>query len=151
MSNSKLITERISRAVYGIIGFTLGLISLTMIGSAIYDIWSSLHEKTLLTKALLDAVGFIVIGTAVFDVSRFLMEEEVFKVHGDETSIKQRVTLIKFLVIIIIAISLEALVFVFSAAKKDISLLVYPTLLLFSAVFLVIGLGVYQKMTREEK
>ncbi len=151
MNTKKSISEKISRTVYGLISLSLGFISLTMIGSALYDIWASLHEQTLLTKALLDAVGFIVIGTAVFDVSRFLMEEEVFKVHGEETSNKQRTTLIKFLVIIIIAVSLEALVFVFSAAKKDISLLVYPTFLLLTAVMFVIGLGVYQKMTREEK
>ncbi len=151
MYPSKSISEKINRTVYGIISLSLGFISLTMIGSAIYDIWTSLHEQTLLTKSLLDAVGFIVIGTAVFDVSRFLMEEEVFKVHGEETNIKQRTTLIKFLVIIIIAVSLEALVFVFSAAKKDISLLIYPTFLLLTAVMFVIGLGVYQKMTKEEK
>jgi uncharacterized membrane protein YjfL (UPF0719 family) len=151
MNTSKSITEKISRTVYGLISLSLGFISLTMIGSALYDIWTSLHEQTLLTNALLDAVGFIVIGTAVFDVSRFLMEEEVFKVHGEETSMKQRITLIKFLVIIIIAVSLEALVFVFSAAKKDISLLVYPTFLLLTAVMFVIGLGVYQKMTKEEQ
>lgn len=151
MNISKLITERISRTVYGLISLSLGIISLTMIVYALYDIWASLHEKTLLTKALLDAVGFIVIGTAIFDVSRFLMEEEVFKVHGEETAIKQRVILIKFLVIIIIAVTLEALVFVFSSAKKDISLLVYPTFLLLTSVMLVIGLGVYQKMTLEEK
>ncbi|MGC9351259.1 MAG: general glycosylation pathway protein [Sulfurovum sp.] len=151
MNTSKSITEKISRTVYGIISLSLGFISLTLIGSTLYDIWASLYEQTLLTKALLDAVGFIVIGTAVFDVSRFLMEEEVFKVHGEETSIKQRITLIKFLVIITIAVSLEALVFVFSAAKKDISLLVYPTFLLLTAVMFVIGLGVYQKMTREEQ
>ncbi|MEJ2372503.1 MAG: general glycosylation pathway protein [Sulfurimonas sp.] len=150
MRTKKLISEKISQTVYGIISLSLGLISLTMIGSALYDIWASLHEKTLLTKALLDAVGFIVIGTAVFDVSRFLMEEEVFKVHGEETIMKQKTTLVKFLIIIIIAVSLEALVFVFSAAKKDISLLVYPTFLLLTAVMFVIGLGVYQKMTREE-
>ena len=151
MNTSQLISERVSQTVYGLISLSLGLISLTMIVSALYDIWTSLHEQTLLTKSLLDAVGFIVIGTAVFDVSRFLMEEEVFKVHGEETNMKQRVTLIKFLVIIIIAVSLEALVFVFSAAKKDVSLLVYPTFLLFTAVLLVIGLGVYQRMTREEQ
>lgn len=151
MNISKLITERISRTVYGLISLSLGIISLTMIVYALYDIWASLHEKMLLTKALLDAVGFIVIGTAIFDVSRFLMEEEVFKVHGEETVEKQRVILVKFLIIIIIAVTLEALVFVFSAAKKDISLLVYPTFLLLTAVMLVIGLGVYQKMTREEK
>ncbi len=151
MSISKSITENISRTVYGIISLSLGLISLTMIGSALYNIWASISEQTLLTKALLDAVGFIVIGTAVFDVSRFLMEEEVFKIHGEETSMKQRTTLIKFLIIIILAVSLEALVFVFSAAKKDVSLLVYPTFLMLTAVLLVVGLGIYQKMTREEQ
>jgi hypothetical protein len=137
--------------MYTLISLSLGLISLTMIGSGLYNIWLSIYENVQLTTALLDAVGLIVIGTAVFDVSRFLIEEEVFKVHGDETNMKQRTTLIKFLVIIIIAVLLEALVFVFSSAKKDISLLVYPTFLLLTAVFLVIGLGVYQKMTREEQ
>ena len=151
MNTPKQISEKINGAVYGFISLSLGVISLTMIGSALYEIWNSLHEKTLLTKSLLDAVGFIVIGTAVFDVSRFLMEEEVFKIHGEETSLKQRTTLIKFLVIITIAVSLEALVFVFTAAKKDISLLVYPTFLLLTAVMFVVGLGVYQKMTREEQ
>ncbi|UFH58277.1 general glycosylation pathway protein [Sulfurovum mangrovi] len=151
MGISKLITDKISRTVYGLISLSLGIISLAMIVSSLYSIWTSLHEQMLFTNSLLDAVGFIVIGTAIFDVSRFLMEEEVFKVHGEETSMKQRMILIKFLVIIIIAISLEALVFVFSAAKKDISLLVYPTFLLLTAVMLVIGLGVYQRMTKEEK
>lgn len=151
MSTSRPITEKISRIVYSLISLSLGIISITMIFSALHGVWDSLHEPTLLTKALLDAVGFIVIGTAVFDVSRFLMEEEVLKVHGEETSMKQRTTLIKFLVIIVIAVSLEALVFVFSAAKKDISLLVYPTFLLLTAVMLVIGLGVYQKLTQGEK
>lgn len=149
MKISQHLSEKISRSVYALISVSLGLISLTMIFSALYDIWTSLHEKTLLTKSLLDAVGFIVIGTAVFDVSRFLMQEEVSKIHGEETVMKQRATLIKFLVIIIIAVSLEALVFVFSAAKKDVSLLVYPTFLLLSAVLLVIGLGIYHRMTRE--
>jgi len=151
VNTSKYISEKISGTVYSIISLSLGLISLTMIGSALYNIWTSLHEPTLLTNSLLDAVGLIVIGTAVFDVSRFLLEEEVLKVHGEETSIKQRTTLVKFLVIITVAVSLEALVFVFTAAKKDISLLVYPTFLLLTAVMLVIGLGTYQKLTREER
>ena len=54
----------------------------------------------------------------------------------------------KFLAIITIAILLEALVSIFDAAKKDISLLVYPTFLLLAAVLLVISLGVYLKLSR---
>jgi uncharacterized membrane protein YidH (DUF202 family) len=102
-------------------------------------------------KALLDAIGLIVIGMAVFDVSKFLLEEEVFQSVGKESPVKQRETLIKFLVIIAIAVSLEALVFIFDAGKKEISNLIYPTFLLIAAVLVVIGLGVYQKLTRNEE
>jgi len=138
------------RFVYGLIGLSLGLISITMMGVALWNIWVSVHEKTLLVKALLDAIGLIVIGMAVFDVSRFLLEEEVLHSSGTKSPAKQRETLIKFLVIIAIAVSLEALVFIFDAGKKDISNLIYPTFLLIAAVLLVIGLGVYQKLTRDE-
>ena len=50
--------------------------------------------------------------------------------------------------IIAIAVSLEALVFVFDAGKSVITTLIYPTFLLIFSVLVVLGLGVYQKLTR---
>lgn len=117
---------------------------------ALWDIWVSINEKTLLVKALLDAIGLIVIGMAVFDVSKFLVEEEVFNSGGEKSPAKKRNMLIKFLVIIAIAVSLEALVFIFDAGKIDITNLIYPTFLLIAAVLVVVGLGVYQKLTCNE-
>jgi uncharacterized membrane protein YidH (DUF202 family) len=143
-------SDWIGRLVYGLIGLSLAVISLTMMAVALWDVWVSVHEKTLLVKALLDAIGLIVIGMAVFDVSKFLLEEEVFHSGGTKSPAKQRGTLLKFLVIIAIAVSLEALVFIFDAGKKDISNLVYPTFLLIAAVLVVVGLGVYQKLTLNE-
>lgn len=122
-----------------------------MMGVALWEIWLSVHERTLLIAALLNAIGLIVIGMAVFDVSRFLLEEEVFRSSSTKSPAKQRGTLVKFLVIIAIAVSLEALVFVFDAGTKDITTLIYPTLLLMAAVFVVIGMGVYQKLTMAEQ
>lgn len=151
MSRAKIFSDAVGRAVYGLISLSLGLISLTMMMVAVWGIWVSIHEKTLLVTALLDAIGLIVIGMAVFDVSRFLLEEEVFKSSDVKSPAKQRSTLLKFLVIISIAVNLEALVFIFDAAKKDISMLVYPTFLLIAAVLLVISLGVYQKLSRGEQ
>lgn len=151
MIKSKDFSNWIGRALYGLISLSLGAISLIMIGVALWDIWVSIHEKTLLITALLDAVGLIVIGMAVFDVSKFLLEEEVFISSGAKSPAKQRRTLVKFLVIIAIAVSLEALVFVFGAGKKDITTLIYPTFLLIAAVLVVVGLGVYQKLTREDE
>lgn len=138
------------RFIYGIISIGLGLIGLTMMIFSLWEIWISFHEKTLLIKALLDAIGLIVIGMAVFDVSKFLLEEEVFHVGGKSPE-RQRATLVKFFLIIAIAISLESLVFVFDSGKKDISNLIYPTFLLISSVFVIIGLGIYQKLTLKEK
>ena len=135
------------RFVYGLISISLGLISLAMMGVALWNIWVSVHEQTLLVKALLDAIGLIVIGMAVFDVSKFLLEEEVFSDSSTKSAVKQRGTLLKFLVIIAIAVSLEALVFIFDAGRRDVAMLIYPTFLLISAVLVVVGLGVYQKLT----
>jgi putative Mn2+ efflux pump MntP len=148
MNQLNSFTDWIGRIVYGLISLSLGLISFAMMAVALWDIWVSIHEKTLLVKALLDAIGLIVIGMAVFDVSKFLLEEEVFSGSSTKSPAKQRGTLLKFLVIIAIAVSLEALVFVFDAGKKDITMLVYPTFLLISAVLVVVGLGIYQKLTR---
>ena len=150
MTKIKKYSDWIGRFVYGLIGLSLAVISLTMMTVALWDIWVSVHEKTLLVKALLDAIGLIVIGMAVFDVSKFLLEEEVFHSGGTKSPAKQRGTLLKFLVIIAIAVSLEALVFIFDAGKKDISNLIYPTLLLIASVLVVVGLGVYQKLTQNE-
>ena len=150
MSRIKDISDRMGRVVYGLISLSLGLISLSMMVVALWGIWISIYEKTLLVKALLDAIGLMVIGMAVFDVSKFLVEEEVFQSGGAKSPAKQRETLIKFLVIISIAVSLEALVFIFDAGKKEISNLIYPTFLLIAAVLVVVGLGAYQKLTRDE-
>lgn len=133
--------------MFTLISFFLSLISLTMIIYAFVNIHTSMTDKTLFAKALLDAVGLIVIGMAVFDVSKFLLEEEVIKSHEEITHTTQKATLSKFLVIIAIAVSLEALVFIFNAGKKDISLLIYPALLLVAVSFLVISLALYHKMT----
>jgi hypothetical protein len=53
----------------------------------------------------------------------------------------------KFIIIVSVAVSLEALVFIFNAGKTDITLLIYPAFLLITVSFLVISLGLYHKMT----
>lgn len=144
----------LNRLVYSLISFALGIISIIMIATAIWGIWISIDEHELLVPALLTGIGLIVIGMAVFDVCKFLLEEEVLKREDDGSTsehphLKERQTLLKFLVIMTIAIFLEALVFIFDAAKKDITLLIYPTYLLIAAILLVVSIGVYQKLSRE--
>lgn len=147
VSRGKVIAVLSMRVVYTLVSLILGLIAMALMGSAVYEVWLVLGDTSELVPALLDAVALLVIGMAVFDVSKFLVEEEVFSSGNQVSEGGQRNTLIKFLVIINIAMLMEALVFVFTAAKEDISLLVYPTFLLIGSVLLVLGLGIYQKLT----
>lgn len=144
-------TEIIGRVIYFLVSLSLMLISLCMMGVAANDVWQAFHDQTRLVIALLDAVGFIVIAMAVFDVSKFLLQEEVFRSRELGSPREASVTLTKFLVIISIAVSLEALVFIFDAARKDMTLLIYPTLLLVAVVLLVVGLGIFHRLHQPAK
>ncbi len=136
-------------AIYGLFCICLLVISLAMVGYALWDIWDAITTGEGIIDKLLDAIGLIVIAIAVFDVSKYLLEEEVLRGRRLSTLRDARQTLTKFLVIISIAVTLEALVFVFGAGREDMTKLLYPTLLLFVSVLLIVGLAVFQRLSIE--
>lgn len=100
--------------------------------------------------ALLGAVGYTVIALAVFEVAKYVLEEEVLNPSERRYTGEARRGLTKFITTIIIAVFLEALVMVFvTGSGDDRSELLYPTLLLLAGVALVVGLGVYQRLSAE--
>lgn len=141
------IFELFSDLVYILASVILLLISLSMMGYGVWQVWDVMHHPDLLVEHLLDSVGLIVIAIAVFDVVKYLMEEEVLRNRELRSTREARRTLTKFLVIICVAVSLEALVFIFGAGRKEVQDLLYPTLLLAVAVLLMVGLGVYQRLS----
>jgi hypothetical protein len=81
------------------------------------------------------------------DIAKYLCEEQV--IHDTElrSAREARETLTKFLIIIVIAVTLEALAFIFCTGTNKITELFYPTGLPLAAVVLVVGLGWYQKLS----
>jgi hypothetical protein len=58
-------------------------------------------------------------------------------------------SLTKFMTIIIIALSLEAVVGIFEAGReKNFADMVYPTLVMAGAIFALVGLGAFQFLSR---
>tara|TARA_B100000029_G_scaffold387472_1_gene383488 strand:+ start:6561 stop:6743 length:183 start_codon:yes stop_codon:yes gene_type:complete len=51
------------------------------------------------------------------------------------------------MVIISIVVGIEGLIYILKAGTADITLLIYPAILIITSVFLMIGLGVYQKIS----
>ncbi len=140
-------TNIFGSAVYGVFCICLLSISMAMVGYALWGILAAVLAGDDVIEKLLEAIGLIVISIAVFDVSKYLLEEEILRGRRLRTMRDVRQTLSKFLVIISIAVTLEALVFVFGAGRRDMSMLLYPTLLLFAATLLIVGLAVFQRLS----
>jgi hypothetical protein len=137
----------LSRLLYSLAALALSLISLAMITAAGLDIWQTLGTGETLKHSLLDGIGLVVVALAVFDVAKYLMEEEVMRNRELSSMPEARQTLTKFIVIIVIAVTMEALVFILDAASEDLTLLVYPATLLGVASVMVVSLGIYLRLS----
>ncbi len=132
--------------------FTLasGALVLMATGLILLGCWqfaAALFEGGPLADPLLVGVGYIVIAIAVFDVAKFLIEEEVLTDAERGVASEARKSLTKFVSTISIALFLEGLVTVFRVSKNNVDQMIYPTLLLLTATLLVVGLGVYQRLS----
>ena len=99
--------------------------------------------------AMLAAIGYVVIAMAVFDVAKYFVEEEVIRGREMRSATEARRSLTKFVSTIAIAVFIEGLVIVFQASKHGLPEMIYPTALLLTAIVIVIGLGIYQRLSAD--
>ncbi len=139
----------LSRFVFGAISLSMMLLAAGLIvfaGMQLIAVFST-PESNVGTQ-LLDSVGYTIIAVAVFEVAKYIFEEEVLNPTEMRHAGEARRSMTKFISTIAIAIFLEALVAIFQASKaEDISNMLYPTILLFAGVTLIVGLGAYQRLS----
>ena len=86
---------------------------------------------------------------AVFDVAKYFVEEEVIRGREMRNATEARRSLTKFISTISIAVFIEGLVLVFRVSRQNVTDLLYPTGLLLTAIVIVVGLGLYQRLSAE--
>ena len=140
----------LARSAFGLAGGALMLLALGLIFVASYQVTQANWPPDIQTgRVLLDGVGYTIIAIAVFDVGKYLIEEEAIRGREMRQAGEARQSMTKFITTIAIAIFLEALVTVFDAGKQNPAAMLYPTLLLLAGVALVVGLGVYQRLSAQ--
>ena len=122
-------------------------LSLIIMGWSVYEVISNIKEEAEFVPLMLQSVGVIIIAAAIIDVAQYMIEEEVFLNKELRDPEEARRTITKIIVIITIAVSIEGLVFIFKAGTKDLTLLLYPALLIAASSILIVALGVYQKLS----
>src|SRR5215203_2341780 len=142
--------EFLSRFGFGTASLVLMAMSLSLVGFALTELYSAVTRQWgEVGDALLDAIGYVVIAVAVFDVAKYFVEEEVIRGREMRAASEARRSLTKFVSTIAIAVFIEGLVIVFQASKHSLPEMVYPTALLLTAILIVIGLGIYQRLSAD--
>ncbi|GAA0764101.1 MAG: GNAT family acetyltransferase [Brevundimonas aurantiaca] len=144
----------LTRAVFGGASLLLLLAATALIGFGVKDALETIRAPGQSgAEAVLDVLGYVIVAIAVFDVAKYIFEDEVRRGNERRSAAEARRSLTKFLSTIVIALFLEALVVVFKTAREDVSQLIYPTALLIAAVLVLVGLGAFQRFSAsvEEK
>lgn len=141
------IFAKIANSMYFMAAISLILLSLWIMGWSLYQPFMAIRSFSLSINILLDSVGAIVISIAVLDLSKYLIEEEVYRNKELRSPSEARKTVTKLFVITSIAAGMEGLVYIFKAGNKDLTLLVYPGLLILLSSISIVCLGIYQKLS----
>jgi hypothetical protein len=136
-----------SNALYLVISGAFVLIALLLIVAAFWSAAESVLGRGNPLDALLNAVGLIVIAMAAVDVGKYLFEEEVVRERELRSAVEARQSLTRFMVIICIAVALEGVVQISRASEESFETLLRAALLVLTAVAVMVGLGVYQKLS----
>jgi len=130
------IFSKFTRFMYSVFGFLLAAFSTALVLYALY-IASELilGHNTDLLSGLFRSIIALTLGLAIFDLSKTILEHEVFyKSLSRKNNLENRL-LARFLTSIIIALSIEALMVVFKISLSDYSQMIH-------AFYLIAGIGI---------
>lgn len=139
------------QVVYGIIGLMLVIVSGLLIFSAGMSLFDVVYDHTNTATKAFHLVILVTLGLAIFDLGKTILEEEVLlhkDIHHTDSS---RRTISRFMSAIVIAVSIESLLLMFKSLLGDAAHLNSAVLMLFAAVALLVGLGVYLRLTADRK
>jgi hypothetical protein len=142
--------EMLSRIAFGAASLVLIVLSLMLVAFGAVGVIAGISASWAdASDSLLAAIGYVVIALAVFDVAKYFIEEEVIRGREMRLTSEARRSLTKFISTISIAVFIEGLVLVFQISKQDVEKMLYPTGLLLTAILIVVGLGLYQRLSAE--
>jgi len=148
--NAEKIMEGLSRFAFASASLVLMALSFALVIYGVVEVASvGISSWKDAGGTILAAIGYVVIAMEVFDLAKYFIEEEVIRGRELREAAEARRSLTKFVSTIAIAVFIEGLVITFQASKDDLPTMLYPTALLLTAILIVVGLGVFQRLSAE--
>jgi len=124
--------------------------ALALIALATCELWHGIDPYSLVPlrgrfSALLESIGLLTIAVAAFELGQTILEEEVWREVHTSGPTRVRRFLSRFLIVIIVALAIEAMISIFQFAHDDPTYLPHASLIGIAAALLLAGWGVFIK------
>jgi hypothetical protein len=142
--------ERMNSMIYAGGGFLLAAVSLFLICFGAYTfVYIFIEPPESILHDIFKAIIAITLGLAIYDLAKTILENEVMYKNAGSQREGQNAILGKFLVSIIIALSIESLMVVFKISLGDYTEMGYGFFLILGVTLMTVGLGWFHHLTRE--
>lgn len=142
----------LTKGFYVVAGFTLMALSFFTIIFSLYDFLTYLFAKENLNlEMIFKPIIALTLGIAIFDLAKTILEQEVFFKSYSKNSNVETKMLTKFLITIIIALSIEALIVVFKIAIDNYHQMIHAFYLIAGIAVILISLTVFIYFTNKRK
>jgi uncharacterized membrane protein YczE len=145
--------HRLTNAFYVAASLVLMGFAIVLVVSGPVAMVTALQKGDPFIEAIVNSLSYLILSLAVFDVARYVYDEEVRRGREMRKAAETRRSITKFITVIIIAVLMDALVALSKAGQEELDQLVYPVVLVGGGVALLLGLGIFQRLsaTVEEK
>ena len=146
--------DKVNKIVMGLGGLLLGVVSIFLILYGAYIFGGILFNHNIQNEVMhkiFTSIISITIGLAIYDLAKTMIENEVLFKSLDYGVEMQSRTLGKFLTSIIIALSIESLMAVFKIVLDDYSKIINAFYLIIGVTLLIVGTGIYNYLSRQNK
>jgi hypothetical protein len=138
---------------YSFIIFLLICTAFSLITFAVIELWHGINPIVTIAirdrfNSILECIGLLTIAVVALELGQTILEEEVQRQAQISAPTRVRRFLSRFMVVIIVALSIECLVAVFEVAHKDASQLPQAASIGVAAAVLLAAWGVFIKLNK---
>jgi hypothetical protein len=131
--------------------FICSAISLVVL--AALELWHGINPEATLSlrerfNSVLECIGFLTIAVVAFELGQTILEEEVQREVHISAPTRVRRFLSRFMVVVVVALSVECLIGVFELAHEDASRLPHAASVGIAAGMLLAAWGVFIRLNR---
>ena len=147
------IIQRLFVVAYSGIIFLFICCAISLIFFAVLELWHGLNPSEALPlrerfNAVLESIGLLTIAVVALELSQTILEEEVQREVQVSSPTRVRRFLSRFMVVVIVALSIETLVAVFVFAHEDASRLPQAAAIGIAAGVLLAAWGVFIRLNK---